>query len=189
MNAHYAKIGFAGLLSLVAAFANAADTDAGKAKAAACQGCHGAAGVSNNPQWPNLAGQTSLYLAAQLKKFKSGARENPTMKALAAELNDADIQNLAAYFASLPVKSAEGDTELAKAGKDKTAACMGCHGQKLLGAGQFPRLAGQHPQYLTKQMNDFKSGAREAGAMNAIAKTLSDDDIKAVSAYLGSLKD
>lgn len=187
MNANHHKIGFVGLLWLFATFANAADINAGKGKAAACQGCHGAAGVSNNPQWPNLAGQTSLYIAAQLNKFKSGARDNPTMKAIAAELTEADIQNLAAYFASLPAKSAGGDADLAKTGKDKTTACMGCHGEKLLGLGQFPRLAGQHPQYLAKQLADFKSGAREASAMNTLAKTLSDDDIKAVAAYLGSL--
>lgn len=187
MNTHYAKIGFAGLLSLVVTFANAADTTAGKGKASACLGCHGAAGVSSNPQWPNLAGQSSLYIAAQLNKFKSGGRDNPTMKAIAAELTEADIQNLAAYFASLPAKSAGGDAALAKTGKDKTTTCMGCHGEQLSGIGQFPRLAGQHPQYLTKQLNDFKSGAREASTMNTVAKTLSDDDIKAISAYLGSL--
>lgn len=187
MNAKHYKIGFAGLLWLFAASANAADVNAGKSKAAVCQGCHGSAGISNNPMWPNLAGQTATYTAAQLNKFKSGARDNPTMKAIAEGLNEADIQNLAAYFASLPAKSAGGDAALAKTGKDKTTACLGCHGEKLLGLGQFPRLAGQHPQYLAKQLSDFKNGTRDASAMNAVAKTLSDDDIKAIAAYLGSL--
>ncbi len=187
MNAKHYKTGLAGLLWLFAAFAHAADVNAGKNKAAACQGCHGNAGVSNNPMWPNLAGQTTTYLAAQLNKFKSGARDNSTMKAIAGELSEPDIQNLAAYFASLPAKSAGGDAELAKTGKDKTTTCMGCHGEKLLGLGQFPRLAGQHPQYLAKQLTDFKNGARQAGPMNAVTKNLSDDDIKASSAYIGAL--
>jgi cytochrome c553 len=187
MNAHPHKIGFAVLLWLLMTAANAADTNLGKSRGEACQGCHGNAGVATNPMWPNLAGQTAIYIETQLKKFKSGARDNPTMKPIAEPLNDADIQNLAAYFASLPPKSAGGDAALAKAGKDQVPQCMGCHGEKLQGQGQFPRLAGQHPQYLAKQLNDFKSGTRNAGAMNAIAKNLSDADIKAIAAYLGSL--
>ncbi len=187
MNATPYKIGFAGLLWLFAAFANAADINAGKAKSTICLGCHGDIGVSKNPMWPNLAGQTATYIAAQLNKFKSGARDNPTMKVIAGELSEADIQNLAAYFASLPAKSAGGNAELAKAAKDKITTCMGCHGEKLLGVGQFPRLAGQHPQYLAKQLNDFKKGTREAGPMNAVTQNLSEDDIKAIAAYLGSL--
>lgn len=187
MNVNRYKTGFALLLWLSAAFANAADINAGKSRSAACEGCHGNAGVSNNPLWPNLAGQSAAYLAAQLNKFKSGARDNPTMKSIAEELSDADIQNLAGYFAGLPAKSADGDAALAKAGKDKVPMCMGCHGEKLQGQGQFPGLAGQHPQYLGKQLHDFKSGARKAGAMNAVSQSLSEDDIKAIAAYLGSL--
>ena len=188
MNAYHRRVCFAVvLLWLLTAGANAADINAGKSRAEACQGCHGNGGVSKNPLWPNLAGQTVIYLEAQLKKFKSGARENPTMKSIAEPLSDTDIQNLAAYYASLPAKSAGGDSAIAKAGKDLVPQCMGCHGNKLQGQGQFPRLAGQHPQYLAKQLSDFKSGARAAGAMNALAKNLSEDDIKAIAAYLGSL--
>lgn len=187
MNTYNNKIGFAVLLWLFAAFANAADINAGKNSSTTCQGCHGNAGVSNNPMWPSLAGQPALYIEAQLNKFKSGARDNPTMKSMVAALSDAEIQNLAAYFASLPAKSAGGDATLAKSGKDKTAMCMGCHGEKLQGQGQFPRLAGQHTQYLSKQLNDFKTGTRKAGTMNAVAKNLSEDDIKAIAAYLASL--
>lgn len=186
MNASHPKIGLVLMLHLLTTGANAADIAAGKSRTEACQGCHGNAGASANPIWPNLAGQTAIYLEAQLRKFKSGDRANPIMKPIAEALNDADIQNLAAYFASLPAKSAGGDAALAKAGKDQIPQCMGCHGNKLQGQGQFPRLAGQHPQYLAKQLSDFKSGVRKSGSMNAVAKTLTEDNIKAMAAYLGA---
>lgn len=79
----------------------AGDVEAGKAKAATCAGCHGAAGVSNSPMWPNLAGQKAGYLKKALGDFKSGARKDPMMSSMAAPLSDADIDNLAAYFSSL----------------------------------------------------------------------------------------
>lgn len=188
MNAHNYKIGFTILLCGFTAAAQAADINAGKARSAVCQGCHGSVGVSSSALFPSLAGQTGAYLEAQLKKFKTGERDNPTMNSIAKDLGENDVQNLAAYFASLPAKSAGGgDAELAKTGKDKVGMCLGCHGDKLQGKGQFPKLSGQQPQYLSKQLQDFKTGARKAGPMNAIAQNLSEDDIKALAAYLGSL--
>jgi cytochrome c553 len=79
----------------------AGDAEAGKTKAAACAGCHGAAGISNNPLWPNLAGQQPGYLVKQLKAFRDGARNDPMMSPMAMPLSDADIDNLAAYYNSL----------------------------------------------------------------------------------------
>jgi cytochrome c553 len=79
----------------------AGDVAAGKAKSATCAGCHGANGVSNNPLWPNLAGQKEAYLAKQLKAFRDGTRQDPTMSPMAKPLSDADIENLAAYYSSL----------------------------------------------------------------------------------------
>jgi len=77
------------------------DAAAGKAKAAACAGCHGANGVSNNPVWPNLAGQKGPYIVKQLKAFRSGARKDPMMDATAKGLSDADIDNLGAFYSGL----------------------------------------------------------------------------------------
>jgi cytochrome c553 len=74
---------------------------AGAAKAATCAGCHGPKGISVAPNFPNLAGQKEAYLVKQLKDFKSGARKDPTMSAMAAPLSDTDIANLAAHFSSL----------------------------------------------------------------------------------------
>ena len=86
---------------LMAAPSFAADVAAGKAKAAMCSACHGAEGVSAVPMYPNLAGQKEMYLAKQLKDFKSGARKDPIMAPMAMALSDADVANVAAYFASL----------------------------------------------------------------------------------------
>jgi len=79
----------------------AGDAAAGKAKSATCAGCHGPAGVSANPLWPNLAGQKEAYLAKQMKAFRDGGRSDPMMAPMAKPLTDDDIANLAAYYSSL----------------------------------------------------------------------------------------
>ena len=80
----------------------AADPDAGKAKFATCAGCHGAKGVSVAPSYPTLAGKDAAYIKEALTAYKSGTRANATMKAMAAGLSEADIDNIAAYVASFP---------------------------------------------------------------------------------------
>ena len=77
------------------------DAAAGKAKSATCAGCHGAAGISANPLWPNLAGQKDAYMVKQMKAFRDGKRSDPMMSPMTKPLSDADIDNLAAYFSSL----------------------------------------------------------------------------------------
>jgi cytochrome c553 len=79
----------------------AGDAAAGKAKAASCVACHGAAGVSINPLWPNLAGQQAAYLVKQMKGFRDGNRTDPMMSPMAKPLSDSDIENIAAYYSSL----------------------------------------------------------------------------------------
>jgi cytochrome c553 len=79
----------------------AGDAAAGKSKAGMCAACHGAAGISMVPMYPNLAGQKEAYLAKQLKDFKSGKRNDPTMKGMVMALSDADMDNLAAYYANM----------------------------------------------------------------------------------------
>ncbi len=81
--------------------ANAADVDAGKAKAVVCAACHGINGIATNPMWPNLAGQNEIYLLKQIKAFRDGERKDPSMSPMVAGLSDDDAANLAAYFASL----------------------------------------------------------------------------------------
>ncbi|MGR8951463.1 MAG: c-type cytochrome [Gammaproteobacteria bacterium] len=181
-------------LSALVVFASAsavpawsADATAGAEKAQMCVGCHGPNGKSSNAQWPNLAAQQPAYLIAQLKAFKSGERSNPLMQSMAGNLNDQDMENIAAYFAAQPAAKAGGDPALAKTGADKAGMCLGCHGAQGQGNAQIPRLAGQHPAYLVTQLKNFKSGSRQGGPMQGMASTLSEDDMKALAAYFGSL--
>jgi len=89
-------------MGVVGSVQAAGDAEAGKAKAGTCAACHGANGISPNPLWPNLAGQKDKYLVKQIKAFKDGTRVDPTMAPMVAPLTDEDIENLAAYFSSLP---------------------------------------------------------------------------------------
>jgi len=89
------------LFSTLASVSFAGDAAAGKAKSMTCAGCHGANGISNNPMWPNLAGQKQAYLASSLQMYRDGRRKNAMMSAMAKNLTDADIANLAAYYSSL----------------------------------------------------------------------------------------
>jgi cytochrome c553 len=89
------------LFSSLASVSFAGDAAAGKAKSMTCAGCHGTNGISNNPMWPNLAGQKQAYLASSLKMYRDGRRKNAMMSAMAKNLTDADIANLAAYYSSL----------------------------------------------------------------------------------------
>ncbi len=177
-------LSFIGMVSV----SQAQNIKAGEEKAAACQGCHGAKGISQGGIGPHLAGQTASYIERQLKNFKSKTREYAPMNAMAAGLADEDISNLAAFFAAQTLTASNStDAALAKQGKEKAAMCLGCHGAKAEGRGQFPRLAGQKASYLEKQLQAFKAGKRSGGPMNAIAKGLSEQDITALSHYFASL--
>jgi len=79
----------------------AGDVAAGKIKAASCTACHGKAGISSNPEWPNLAGQKEKYLISQLNDFRDGSRDDPLMSPMAKPLSNDDIANISAYYASL----------------------------------------------------------------------------------------
>jgi cytochrome c553 len=176
-----------GAFSLFSFPLHAADIAAGAKKAAACTGCHGAKGISSSSQYPHLAGQQAMYLESQLNAFKGGKRANPIMQGMAANLTDADMENLAAFFASLPNKTV-GNAKASPDARSKFAMCAGCHGANAEGRGGFPRLANQNADYLSAQLQAFKKSTRQGGPMPAIAASLSDGDIKVLSDYLSSLK-
>lgn len=178
------------------------DADAGAAKAATCGACHGADGNSVNPQWPSLAGQNASYIAATLQAFKNGSRSDVLMGAQAAALNEQDIVDLAAYFAAQTPARRAADPALAEAGarlyrggniEQEISACMACHGPTGRGnaPAAYPALAGQHAVYTTKQLNDYKSGARKSDGdsriMRNITARLNQDEIEAVAAYMQGL--
>jgi cytochrome c553 len=177
------------------------DAATGKKKAAVCATCHGPEGAKPIlPTYPSLAGQHADYLVRQLTNFKSGGRDNPIMKGQAASLSPNDIQNLAAYFSSIPPRAGSAtQPNLVKDGesiyrggvaKTGVAACMGCHGPS--GAGippRFPRVGSQLAGYTAQQLHDFKDGKRksESTIMTDIASRMSDDQIRAVAEYMGGL--
>lgn len=92
------------LLMMLASVNSWADAEAGKSKAVTCTGCHGPAGISVNPLWPNLAGQQQQYLVKQITDFRDGQRQDPLMAPLAQGLTDQDIADLAAYYNQLPAQ-------------------------------------------------------------------------------------
>ena len=190
------------LSGLVSFAANASDVEAGKAKSAACAACHGADGNSVNPLWPSLAGQHASYLVKQLMDFKEGRRTDSTMVGMVAALNEEDMKDLAAYFASQAPKSVSFDAELIAAGESiyrggitetQMAACMGCHSPSGTGNGPagWPSLRSQHPQYIVTQLQNFKSGSRAndaGGMMRNLVVRMSEEEMKAVAAYVAGIQ-
>ena len=177
-------------LLLAMSAAQAGDAAAGKTKGMKCISCHGLKGVSSNPLYPNIAGQREAFLVSQMEAFKNGSRPVAAKSALFGGLNTVDFGDLAAHFTSLPAGSAGSKAEEPVLAKGKAAyeMCSGCHGAAGKGSDMGPRLAGQHAVYTVKRLGDYKSGAAKDESMKGIAGSMSDDDIKAVSEYLASLK-
>lgn len=180
---------------LPAAWAGAADVDAEtvKAKAQVCISCHGPAGNSGTELIPTLAGQTSRYMVLQLRDFKEGRRKDPVMSPVAAPLSKEDMQALADYFAAQkPAGNGfKADPARVAAGAQKAneVLCTMCHLGGLKGQNEIPRLAGQQPEYIVKQMKAFRSRERtnDAGNMTSVSKNLTDEDIANLANYIGSL--
>ena len=180
----------------------APSVEAGAAKAATCQACHGANGNSTNPEWPSLAGLGADYIADQLKNFKDGKRANPVMMPMTATMTADDMADLGMYFDSLPNTGLEADPSFWQAGEKlyragdparAIPACMACHGPTGKGNGpaKFPALRGQHANYVIKQLNDYASGTRSTGPngiMQTIAKRLSTDDMRNLASYLQGIR-
>jgi cytochrome c553 len=165
-----------------------------------CSTCHGPRGVSISPMFPNLAGQQVVYLETQLKAFRDRSRADPHAQAfmwgMAAQLTDAAITEIAAYYTAQPPAPGK------PAGRDETAAgkkifeegipaqqvppCQSCHGDKAAGNGPFPRLAGQHRPYLERQLAAFISNARANEIMHANAKDLTALQISQIAAFLSA---
>ena len=177
------------------------DPAAGKERATTCASCHGPAGQSANPQWPNLAGQVPGYIAKQLRDFKNGRRQDPLMAGIVKGLNEKDMANLDAYFSGLPAQHmAMADAarktpgeRVFRGGNAKTgvSACMSCHGPSGHGIPpRFPRVAGQHAAYAEKQLLDFKRSTRnnDDTTMTRIAFRMSEDEIRAVADYMQGLQ-
>ena len=191
------RMALAGLL--VFAFAcsspsHAADVAAGKQKAEICAGCHGENGISQTENIPSLAGQLDQFVQWQLVYFRAGTRKNEQMQPIIEQLNNEDIRNLGAYFASLtpPKGKTDDNPDLSRKGAQAAAGrrCASCHTDSYAGTKAVARVAGQRQEYLLKALHDYKSGVRSGGgqaAMADVAYSLSEEEIEALAHYLAHL--
>jgi cytochrome c553 len=177
------------------------DLAQGQAKfAATCAACHNADGNSAIPANPKLAQQHPEYLVKQLQEFKAGKRTSPVMQGFASQLSDADMKNIAYWAGSQKAKPGFAkDKDLVALGERiyrggiadrQVAACAGCHSPN--GAGvpaQFPRVSGQHADYVVAQLTAFRDGGRKNSLqMTQVAAKLNDREIKAVADYIAGLR-
>jgi cytochrome c553 len=167
---------------------------------AVCVSCHGAEGNSAIAVNPKLSQQHPEYLVKQLQEFKAGKRKNPIMQAIASALSDDDMKNISYWAASKKAKTGFAkDKDLVALGERiyrggvadrQVAACAGCHSPN--GAGipaQYPRLAGQHAEYVAGQLTNFRDGVRmNSLQMSQIAAKLNDREIRALADYVAGLR-
>ena len=181
----------------------AQETDTVKLGTQVCATCHGPRGDSISPAFPKIAGQRAEYLETQLKAFRDRTRADPMAQAymwgMTSQLSDDTIKKLAVYYSGQkPAPGRAGDPKLVQRGKAiydggipaaKVQACTTCHGASAENAALFPRLEGQHAEYLVKQLVLFKSSMREGGnapIMHAISTGMTFEQMEAVAAYLMS---
>jgi cytochrome c553 len=165
-----------------------------------CSACHGMDGNSTVPTFPKLAGRHPEYLVRELKQFVSGYRKSEIMVPIATALDPDDFKALGEYFgAQKPSSNQVTDQAAAAIGRKLyldgdeqkgLPSCAGCHSSDGVGRSRFPRLAGQHKEYLIEQMYNFRNDVRNYGAarfMREVTKRMSDDEIKSVAEFLSGL--
>ena len=176
-----------------------------EAKVAMCVGCHGIVGYKSSfPEVyrvPKIAGQSAKYIAAALNAYKAGDRKHPTMRAIAETLTDKDVADISTYYENLGRESRKAAAE--KPSREpgaqvsallQKAACASCHGANMSRPidPSYPKIAGQYSDYLFVALKAYKTennpaSGRNNGVMGAIAKQFSNDELKALSNYVGSL--
>ena len=165
-----------------------------------CAPCHGPKGNSPAASSPHLAGMQSQYLARQLVDYKEGRRKHDTMSATAARLSTEDIENLAAFFSQqTPAAGVVRDRSLLDLGKkvflegnsdSGVPSCSGCHYPDGKGTARFPRLAGQHAEYIVQQLRDYASARRDndrTKAMYSLSSRMTEQEMRAVAEYIAGL--
>lgn len=166
------------------------DIERGAALGYSCLGCHGIEGYRNAyPSYrvPKLGGQKAAYLVIALRGYREGTRAHPTMAAQASSMSDQDIDDVAAYLASI------GKDTVASGGSEGSAieeitTCVACHGQNGISLSPtWPTLAGQHEDYILHALAQYRDGARKDPVMAPLASALSEDDVKLVARYFSRL--
>ena len=191
-------VAFVSALFLLAA----GDPKFGESKVAVCSACHGADGNSVVGLWPSLAGQNEKYLLKQLRLVKSGDRVIDSMVGLLDNLDDSDLEDISAFYASKKNKVGQVEESKLELGRKLYYAgnlekgvpsCSACHSPRGLGNGPaaYPLLSGQQPDYVAKALKDYRSGARinedPSKIMAAIAYKLDDTEIEALSSFVHGL--
>jgi cytochrome c553 len=170
-----------------------ADGDAirGETLGYTCLGCHGVDGYRNAyPSYrvPKLGGQKAAYLVVALQGYRAGTRAHPTMAAQASSLTDQEIDDIAAYLASLGADTVNAGGSATAASLEETATCIACHGQNGISLSPaWPTLAGQHEDYLVHSLNQYRDGTRKDPVMAPLAAALSDDDVALLAKYYARL--
>lgn len=170
----------------------AGDAVAGKALAESnCKGCHGVDGRGTAPAIPHLAAQPEAYLLLSIKEYKEGKRIHAALKDMTARMTEADVRNVAAYYASLPPPaSIPGKGELLfpyERGKAQAAACAQCHGEdgnsKTPGT---PSLAGQQPHYFVAAIREYHQGERQTPEMTSMLRGVNKLQLESLALYFAS---
>jgi cytochrome c553 len=177
-----------------------------EAKIAQCLGCHNIVGYQASfpevHKVPKIAGQSAAYIEAALNAYKGGERKHPTMRGIADALSEQDIKDIAGHYAKLG--QSQGQAAPEKASREPSpqvaallqkAACVSCHGANFSKpiAPNYPKIAGQHSDYLFVALRAYKTDnnaavGRNNGVMGAIAKQYSNAELKALAQYIGSLE-
>jgi len=166
------------------------DAAAGEMLAYTCLGCHGVEGYRNAyPSYrvPKLGGQKAAYLVIAIKGYREGTRAHPTMAAQASSLTDQQIEDTAAYLASLSADTVEAGGSAAPS-LEETATCIACHGQNGISLSpSWPTLAGQHEDYLEHALNQYRDGTRKDPVMAPLVAALTDEDVELLARYYSRL--
>jgi cytochrome c553 len=181
------------VVSLPSAPAFAQGTPAKPPQAEICDACHGPNGAAVIAENPSLAGQSWRYIYIELKDFNEGRRTDPVMTPIAKVLSRDEMIALGNWYAAQKPATNQFKADSAKvdAGRKVSDAvlCPMCHGGGFVGQNEVPRVAGQNPAYIRKQLQDFKAKRRtnDGGNMTSVAHTLSDSDIENLSEYIANL--
>jgi cytochrome c553 len=186
----------------------AGSVENGAKKVAMCVGCHGIVGYQASfpevHKVPKIAGQSATYISAALTAYKAGDRKHPTMRAIADTLSEQDIADLSTYYSQLglrqgeapPAAPAKAPSERVQAliSRDRDNACTKCHGANFNtpNDGTVAKLAGQYSDYLYVALKSYKVEnraqlGRANGVMSGQAKKFTNDELKELAAYIGSL--
>lgn len=193
-----------GCCAAITANAQTGNPDAGRTKSATCSACHGADGNSVTPLWPSLAGQSEAYIVRQLLAFADKQRADVGMQQFATTLSEQDMHDIGAYYASQTLLPKGADPEHVELGERiyrggiperGIAACVACHGPGGHGnpMAAYPRINGQHADYIQKTLNEYASGTRMSDddvnrMMRNVAELLLEDEIVALSSYIQGLQ-